>query len=247
MSSDPLFRKSSTPGHRFRPSRLMGLVLGLCALAFALQGFEGPARADEPATKDAAIEKIDAFIARNPVDKSANRWRTKLKKPPLLEFDPGKTYTWKLDTNVGEIRFRLFPEVAPMHVSSTIYLTRLGFYDKLMFHRVITGFMAQGGDPLGNGRGGPGYRFAGEFDGKTLHDAPGILSMANSGPGTDGSQFFITFRATPALNGRHTVYGKAESQESMATIQKMEALGRPRDPAPPTKPLYIRTATIIIE
>ncbi|HEB91739.1 MAG TPA: peptidylprolyl isomerase, partial [Deltaproteobacteria bacterium] len=152
-----------------------------------------------------------------------------------------------LDTNVGEIRFRLLPEVAPMHVSSTIYLTRLGFYDKLLFHRVIKGFMAQGGDPLGNGRGGPGYRFAGEFDDTAVHDAPGILSMANSGPGTDGSQFFITFRATPSLNNRHTVYGKAESQESLETIRKMEALGRPRDPAPPTRPLFIRSASILIE
>ena len=80
-----------------------------------------------------------------------------------------------------------------MHVGSTIYLTHLGFYDGVPFHRVIPGFMAQGGDPTGSGRGGPGYKYAGEFDPKVTHDKPGLLSMANAGPGTDGSQFFITF------------------------------------------------------
>jgi peptidyl-prolyl cis-trans isomerase B (cyclophilin B) len=107
--------------------------------------------------------------------------------------------------------------------------------------------MAQGGDPLGNGRGGPGYKYAGEFSPTALHDSSGILSMANSGPGTDGSQFFITFKATPMLNNRHTVFGKADSEESLATIKAMEALGRMRDPAPPTEPLFIKKATIVIE
>jgi cyclophilin family peptidyl-prolyl cis-trans isomerase len=207
------------------------------------------ANAEETAAtgKDPAITQIDEFIREHPVDKSAKRWRTKLEKPPILKFDPKKTYTWKLQTNVGEIRFRLFDDIAPMHVSSTIYLTRLGYYDTLKFHRVISGFMAQGGDPLGNGRGGPGYKFSGEFDPKVVHDSAGLLSMANSGPGTDGSQFFITFRDTPALNNRHTIYGKADSEESMKTLEAMDALGRPRDPAPPLKPLFIKTATILIE
>ena len=249
MRLNPIFDPPCLASPRCRRSRSALLVPLLVMVG--LLGWTPPTQAGSSAgtsgEKDSVISEIDAFIARNPVDKSVHRWRTKLKKPPVLHFDPDKTYTWKLDTNVGEIRFRLLPEVAPMHVSSTIYLTRLGFYDKLLFHRVIKGFMAQGGDPLGNGRGGPGYRFAGEFDDAAVHDAPGILSMANSGPGTDGSQFFITFRATPSLNNRHTVYGKAESQESLETIRKMEALGRPRDPAPPTRPLFIRSASILIE
>jgi peptidyl-prolyl cis-trans isomerase B (cyclophilin B) len=107
--------------------------------------------------------------------------------------------------------------------------------------------MAQGGDPLGTGRGNPGYRFAGEFDPKVVHDSPGLLSMANSGPGTDGSQFFITFRPTKQLDNRHTIYGKADSKESLKTLAEMEALGQPRDPAPPLKPFYIKTATLLIE
>jgi cyclophilin family peptidyl-prolyl cis-trans isomerase len=132
-----------------------------------------------------------------------------------------------------------------MHASSTIYLTRVGFYDGVAFHRVITNFMAQGGDPLGNGRGGPGYKYQGEFDPKVKHDKRGILSMANAGPGTDGSQFFITFGPTPALNGRHTVFG--EVVEGQGTLDEIEKLGRPRDPAPPSKPLSIERATISVE
>ena len=112
-----------------------------------------------------------------------------------------------------------------MHVTSTIYLTKLGFYDDLVFHRVIPGFMAQGGDPLGNGTGNPGYKYAGEFDGKTSHNKAGILSMANSGPNTDGSQFFITFKATPFLDNRHTVFGEVVTGLE-DTLPKIEGLGQ---------------------
>jgi cyclophilin family peptidyl-prolyl cis-trans isomerase len=115
------------------------------------------------------------------------------------------------------------PEAAPMHVSSTVYLTRVGFYDDLIFHRVIDGFMAQGGDPTGTGRGGPGYKYAGEFSGDLKHDKPGLLSMANAGPGTDGSQFFLTFVPTPWLDGRHTIFG--EVVEGMDALQQLEAAG----------------------
>ena len=99
-------------------------------------------------------------------------------------------------------------QAAPLHVTSTLYLTRLGFYDDLIFHRVITGFMAQGGDPLGNGTGDPGYEFAGAFESQLRHDKKGLLSMANSGPNTDGSQFFFTFVPTPWLDGKHTIFGE---------------------------------------
>jgi len=195
------------------------------------------------------MDAIDAFIAEHPVDKDAPRWRTRLPKPPKVEFDPDRDYYWKLRTNVGEVKFRLFEDVAPMHVSSTIYLTRLGFYDSLKFHRVIAGFMAQGGDPLGNGRGSPGFRYAGEFSPSATHDGPGVLSMANAGPGTDGSQFFITFKATPHLNGKHTVFGKAESAESLETIRKMESLAPPPQTrrSSPIRPIEIERATIVIE
>jgi peptidyl-prolyl cis-trans isomerase B (cyclophilin B) len=237
-------------------------LAGIASLFFVLclGGNVATAQADTTKTADQAktekspaidplISAIDAFIAEHPVDKDRTSWRTRLKKPPIFKFDPSKTYTWKLETNQGEIRFRMLPGVAPMHVSSTFYLTRLGFYDSLKFHRVIKGFMAQGGDPLGRGTGGPGYRFGGEFDPTVVHDAAGMLSMANSGPGTDGSQFFITFKATPHLNNKHTIYGKAESEESLNTILKMEGLARDHGTrnSKPKKPITISRATILIE
>jgi peptidylprolyl isomerase len=111
-----------------------------------------------------------------------------------------------------------------MHVSSTIYLTELGFYDDLTFHRVIPGFMAQGGDPTGTGAGNPGYKYDGEFEGEIGHSEAGTLSMANSGPGTDGSQFFLTFIPTPFLDGKHTVFGKVVTDLD-DSLSKIEALG----------------------
>ena len=225
-----------------------GLAIVLIALALAIGCRDEGANAGENApSADALVVAIDAAIKERTVDKTQPQWRVSLKVPPKFKFEPAKKYFWKLQTNQGVIVVRMLPESAPMHVSATFYLTRLGFYDGLGFHRVIKGFMAQGGDPLGTGTGSPGFRYYGEFDPKVGHDGPGVLSMANAGPGTDGSQFFITFGPTPALNGRHTVFGKAESEESLATLRKMEALGRSSDPAPPSSPIVIERATILIE
>ena len=173
--------------------------------------------------EDQAVGAIDAFIGEAAIDRAKPRWKNGLPKPPQVEFDSDKTYFWYLDTNVGRIKVKLMPEVAPMHVSSTVYLTRLGFYDEVLFHRVIPRFMAQGGDPNGTGRGGPGYNYAGEFDPAVRHDRPGLLSMANAGPGTDGSQFFLTFVPTPHLDGKHTIFG--EVVEGKDTLAALEARG----------------------
>jgi peptidyl-prolyl cis-trans isomerase B (cyclophilin B) len=216
-------------------------LAGCLLLAAACQASES-----DPATKekqDVAIAAIDTFIAEQNIDKSSAGWKTKLEKPPQVEFDSSKTYYWVLDTNVGSIKLELMPEVAPMHVSSTIYLTQLGFYDGVPFHRVITQFMAQGGDPLGRGTGGPGYQYAGEFDSKVRHDEPGMLSMANAGPGTDGSQFFITFVPTPHLDGRHTIFGKVV--EGMETVRELEKRGSRS--GRPSESLSIESATIVVE
>ena len=168
-------------------------------------------------------------------------WKVQLKKPAMMTFDKNKDYFWILETNKGMIKLKLMPDVAPMHVTSTIFLTKKGFYDGLTFHRVIPGFMAQGGCPLGTGTGGPGYEYDGEFSAKAKHDKPFILSMANAGPGTDGSQFFITFRATPELNGKHTVFGNVV--EGQDVVKKLEAVGTPG--AGKTKePLIIKKARI---
>ncbi len=164
-----------------------------------------PARADA----DSVLQSVDAFIADEDVDFDDPLWRHTLNPPPQLEFDADKTYYWMLETSKGLMKFELFPDIAPMHVSSAIYLTRLGFYEGLFFHRIIKGVMAQGGDPLGTGVGHPGYYMNGEFTNrrKGKHGMAGVLSAANRGPETDGSQFFITFKAVEQLDGKHTVYG----------------------------------------
>ncbi|PKI14880.1 peptidylprolyl isomerase [Colwellia sp. 12G3] len=177
---------------------------------------------------DAAIKKANDFITKQAVDKTDAAWKTKLSQPPLLTFTQGKDYFWELQTSQGNLTIKLLTDSAPMHVSSTVYLTKLGFYDDLIFHRVIPGFMAQGGDPTGTGAGNPGYKYDGEFsdnfDGELGHNEAGTLSMANAGPGTDGSQFFLTFKPTPFLDGKHTVFGQvvADLEDSLT---KIEALG----------------------
>ena len=138
----------------------------------------------------AAVDGVKEYITRQEIDTSSPSWRTSLSKPPPATFDPTKKYYWNLSTNKGDIKVQFLPDVAPMHVTSTIFLTELGFYDGLLFHRVIPGFMAQGGCPNGDGRGGPGYKYAGEISNTVKHDRPGLLSMANAGPGTDGSPVF---------------------------------------------------------
>ena len=117
-----------------------------------------------------------------------------------------------------------------MTVENFINLARSGFYDGTTFHRVIAGFMAQGGDPTGTGRGGPGYEFGDEFSPDLRHDGPGVLSMANAGPGTNGSQFFITYGATPHLDDRHSVFGRVV--EGMDVLQSI----RERDPGSDRNP-----------
>ncbi len=159
----------------------------------------------------------------NPVDKSNPFWKLQLTAPDIMSFESGDTYHWDLDTNMGGMSFRLFHDAAPMHVTSTVYLTELGFYDDVIFHRVIPGFMAQGGDPTGTGRGGPGYQYQGEFSSGLSHDRPGLLSMANAGPGTDGSQFFITFAPARHLDGNHTIFGELITGEE--TLKALEERG----------------------
>ena len=176
-------------------------------------------------TGDVAMKAIEEFIASANIDTGNATWRTNLRRPPEATFAPDTTYYWNMETSHGKIKIKLLSDVAPMHVTSTIYLTLLGYYDGLVFHRVITEFMAQGGCPLGNGTGGPGYEYAGEFDASVRHDRPGLLSMANRGPNTDGSQFFLTFVPTPHLNRKHTIFG--EVTEGMETVKALEARGSP--------------------
>jgi peptidyl-prolyl cis-trans isomerase B (cyclophilin B) len=125
-------------------------------------------------------------------------------------------------TNRGPIHLRLHEDKAPITVANFVNLARRGYYDGLSFHRVIADFMIQGGCPEGSGRGGPGYRFEDEFDTGLKHDKPGVLSMANAGPGTNGSQFFITHGPTPWLDGKHSVFGEVLDAADMAVVNSVQ-------------------------
>lgn len=194
-------------------------------------------------------EQINSYIedqtSKGLINKEQGNWRTRLPKFPDVAFDDGKTYFWVLDTNKGQIKVKLLTETAPNHAANFIYLTELGFFDDLIFHRVIKGFMAQGGCPLGSGTGSPGYRFDGEYDPSVKHDKPGLLSMANAGPGTDGSQFFLTFAATPWLDGRHTIFG--DVVEGMDVVQALEAVGSPDGSGRTSERLTMDKAVIAVE
>jgi peptidyl-prolyl cis-trans isomerase B (cyclophilin B) len=135
------------------------------------------------------------------------QWKT----PPEMSIDPKKVYTATIDTPRGKIVLELYPEHAPKTVNNFVFLAKEGFYDGVKFHRVIANFVIQGGDPTGTGAGGPGYRFDDEVRTNPLKNERGMISMANAGPGTNGSQFFILHSAQPHLNGKHTVFGKVKS------------------------------------
>jgi cyclophilin family peptidyl-prolyl cis-trans isomerase len=227
----------------------MKRTLMTAVLALAIAGVAAAATDPKPAKptppKDSAMQQIDAMIAKAKVDTKGAGWRTHLPKPEVATFDSSHTYFARMVTNKGTIVIKFMPEIAPMHVTNFIYLTRLGFYDGLAFHRVIPNFMAQGGCPLGTGTGGPGYGFGGEFSPNVKHDHPGMLSMANTGmPNTDGSQFFLTFVPTPWLDGKHTVFG--EVTEGMDVMKRLEAAGT--SPAgKTTEPLKMEKVTIEVK
>ncbi|MCA9917812.1 MAG: peptidylprolyl isomerase [Anaerolineales bacterium] len=134
---------------------------------------------------------------------------------PAIIIDQSKSYVAVIQTEKGEMQLRLFPQEAPLAVNSFVFLAQQGFYDGTTFHRVLADFVAQGGDPLGTGGGEPGYRFTDEVDNGLTFDRPGLLAMANAGPNTNGSQFFITYSDLPALNGRHTIFGELIAGEAV--------------------------------
>jgi peptidyl-prolyl cis-trans isomerase B (cyclophilin B) len=166
----------------------------------------------------------------------AKQW----KQEPPMSIDPKKTYTATLKTDVGDIVVRLHTDKVPRTVNNFVFLAREGFYDGVTFHRVIADFMTQGGDPTGTGTGGPGYRFADEFHPELRHEGPGVLSMANAGPNTNGSQFFITHVATPWLDRKHSVFGKVTSGLDVLLSIPPRDPGRAREPGVRIQTVEIR-------
>jgi cyclophilin family peptidyl-prolyl cis-trans isomerase len=162
-------------------------------------------------------------------------------KPPEMEIDPKKNYSAIMKTDLGEIVLKLFADLTPITVNNFVFLSRQGFYDGTIFHRWIADFMAQGGDPTGTGMGGPGYQFADEFNRSLRHDKPGVLSMANSGPNTNGSQFFITHLATPWLDNKHSVFGQVT--DGLKVLLSIP----PRDPSKRNSPAVKLISVTILE
>lgn len=153
--------------------------------------------------------------------------------PPDMQIDTDTTYHATIETDKGTIELDLYPEHAPKTVNNFVFLAEEGYYDDIPFHRVISGFMTQGGDPTGTGRGGPGYQFDDEFEGNDLTHERGVISMANAGPNTNGSQFFITHAPQPHLDGKHTVFGEVtdgqdvvEALENGDTMQEVNVAAK---------------------
>ncbi len=153
----------------------------------------------------------------------ANQWSS----PPAMQIDPKKNYTATIETNRGNIVVELAPQHAPKTVNNFVFLANQGYYDGVTFHRVISNFMIQGGDPTGTGRGGPGYKFEDETRGNPLKHESKVISMANAGPNTNGSQFFITHAPQPHLDGKHTVFGKVtEGADVVDAIRQGDTMNK---------------------
>jgi len=194
------------------------VVVLLLGYMFITNGFSGENQLSIPTLPPPPTEPVATEEPAAPVNS------LQYSEYPPMTIDPEKKYfaTFKM-ANGGEFTVELFADKAPLTVNNFVFLAREGFYDGVTFHRAIDGFMAQGGDPTGTGTGGPGYSFEDEFDGELTFDQPGLLAMANSGPNTNGSQFFITFVETPHLNNRHTIFGKVvEGMDVVNSITRRE-------------------------
>ena len=162
------------------------------------------------------------------------------REAPALQIDTKKNYRAIFHTSRGDINVDLFAAQAPVTVNNFVFLARDGFYNNTTFHRVIGGFMAQGGDPTGTGRGGPGYQFKDEQSALALkHDKVGVLSMANAGRDTNGSQFFITYGPTPHLNGKHAVFGQVADAPSLNVLKSLRERDPQRDRQPGDGLLFV--------
>ena len=224
------------------------LVIGLAVAAVAVWGGDdtqagaGPTPAASPAPDASASPELCSAKA----PKSAGEKKPTFDEPPEMTVDPKATYTATLKTSCGTVELELYPDVAPIGVNSFVFLARQGFYDGLTFHRIIAGFVVQGGDPAGDGTGGPGYEFANEISKKVTFDDAGVLAYANSGPDTNGSQFFITLGPKPELDPTpdtsYTIFGKVTG--GMDVVQTMGALPTTGDAGTPTQPVYIDSITI---
>ena len=212
-----------------------GVVVALLVIAVAAfvltQDDEPVAGTGTEMTSDRPLAAVDPAIRNN-----------YFSEPPAMTIDTDKEYEAVIRmADGGEMRLSLFDDEAPITVNNFVFLANQGFYDGTTFHRVLADFMAQGGDPAGTGSGGPGYTFEDELDTGFSFDRRGLLAMANAGPGTNGSQFFITFVATPHLDGLHTIFGELIEGDDVLSGLTL------RDPDTATEPGDVIDEIVIVE
>jgi cyclophilin family peptidyl-prolyl cis-trans isomerase len=236
-----------------------GLALVVSGLVWWLGGSNGTTAATSasptPSPSPSASASIGPSPCGNPTPPAdASQKKPSYKTAPPMTIDVNATYTATFETTCGSFTAKLLPKVAPQGVNSFVYLANQHFYDGLTFHRIVKGFVIQGGDPLGNGKGGPGYNFDIETSPKATFDAPGVLAYANSGPGTNGSQFFVTLASAPQLNptasASYTIFGNVT--KGMDVVQKIGSVPTVTGPAcagateacSPSDPIFILKVTI---
>jgi cyclophilin family peptidyl-prolyl cis-trans isomerase len=243
-------RRAAERRRRRRQRVIAGVVAG--ALALGAVGFAGyvfllgseeerSRPAAGPASPSPSVTPELPVACGGRMPPQAEEEKRMYNAPPKMQIDPKKRYTAVMDTSCGRIELELFADLTPKTVNNFVFLAREGFYDGLTFHRIIPEFMIQGGDPLGDGTGGPGYQFEDEIVKRLKFTEPGLLAMANSGPDTNGSQFFITTSEPKHLNGLHTIFGRVTSGTD--AVRKIEAVGSPS--GAPSERVYIERVRIL--
>ena len=241
-----LAAKRAAERRRKRRQRILaGVVAGAVALsgvAFATVTFLGADEREEthPMRRPTPTAPAGEVACGGTVPEGANEPKPTYPEAPKLRIDESKSYTAVMRTSCGTIQLELFAKQTPVTVNNFVFLAQQGFYDGVTFHRIIPKFMIQGGDPQGTGTGGPGYQFEDEIVEDLTFSKPGLLAMANAGPGTNGSQFFITTSKPEHLNGKHTIFGRVT--KGMDVVGQIEAVGTPE--GAPAQTVYIESVSI---
>jgi peptidyl-prolyl cis-trans isomerase B (cyclophilin B) len=242
-------RRAAERRRRRRQRIIAGVVAGALALGavgyagfvFLLGGEDEPRRPQagpaSPSPSPAPELPVACGGEAPPEEEEKRMYDT----PPKMQIDRNSRYTAVMDTSCGRIELELLADQTPKTVNSFVFLAREGFYDGLTFHRIIPDFMIQGGDPNGDGTGGPGYQFEDEIVNRLKFNEPGLLAMANSGADTNGSQFFITTSEPKHLNGLHTIFGRVK--DGMDVVREIEAVGSPS--GAPSEQVFIERVRIV--
>jgi cyclophilin family peptidyl-prolyl cis-trans isomerase len=247
-------RQAERAAQQRRRARIVGGITGLLVIGLAVAGVRALTGGDTPKASSSPSASTSPSAAGElcsaKVPKTAGEKKPTFQHAPEMTIDPKATYTATMTTSCGTVEMELYPDVAPIGVNNFVFLAKQGFYDGLTFHRIVAGFVVQGGDPAGDGSGGPGYQFDNEISKKVTFADAGMLAYANSGVDTNGSQFFITLSPQTALDptpsASYTIFGKVT--KGMDVLQKMGALPTTADAqgalSVPTQPVYIDSITI---